>query len=274
MCLILFAYRAHPNYPLVLAANRDEFFDRPTRAAHFWEPELQLLAGRDERAGGTWLGITKTGRFAAITNFRQGQTSTSAPITRSRGEITLNFLLSNSDPLSYAQSLKEQGHQFEGFNVLLGDNRRLVYFSNKSGAAYELAAGIYGLSNHLLDTPWAKVETGKAALQQALQNQDFNQKISNHNKLLSILTDTRIAPDHLLPNTGFPLEKERVLSSTFISTDYYGTCCSTSLTIDSKNQVQFVERNYQKSGSAEERVKNEFSDRIFEFQIDGDMQRT
>ncbi len=155
MCLILFAYKIHTEYPLVLAANRDEFFDRPTDPAGFWADAPKIFAGRDLRGGGTWLGVTTAGRVAAVTNFRDR--SEFGPAMRSRGLLTREFLSGSQPVESYLQVLAGEGQRYRGFNLLVADQDGLGYFSNRQGQPRQLGPGLYGLSNHLLDTPWPKV---------------------------------------------------------------------------------------------------------------------
>ena len=165
MCLILFAYKVHPSYPLVLAANRDEFYDRPTQSADFWPDHPQLLAGIDLQEKGTWLGVTKEGKFAAITNYRDPASwKTAAP---SRGKLVRDYLVGDLNPENYLKEISAHARDYNGFNLLLGDRENLWVFSNQ-GDAKKLQPGIYGLSNHLLDTPWPKVQRGKQLLKKAL----------------------------------------------------------------------------------------------------------
>ena len=161
MCLLIFAHRVAQHYPLVLAANRDEFHTRPTAQAHFWPQYPEMLAGRDLEQGGTWMGITRQGRFAAITNYRDP--ARTAPAPRSRGELPLQFLVSDNAPAVYLEELRNRAKDYAGFNLLLGDGENLWYYSNSAANNDPrlLPPGIYGLSNAQLDTPWPKVEDGK-----------------------------------------------------------------------------------------------------------------
>ena len=239
MCLILFALNAHPKYQLILAANRDEFYARPTEKAGFWQDAPQILAGRDTVYGGTWLGITKRGRFSAVTNFRDP----SAPAgTKSRGDLTSSFLRGDEPASEYLKQIKP--HEFSGFNLLAGDfskdKSELFYLSNRAPNIINLSAGIYGLSNALLDTNWHKVETGKAAFAKIVENSD---EINPH-ELFEILADRRIASDEKLPATGIGIERERILSPAFIETENYGTRISTVLLIGRDGRVHFVEKTF------------------------------
>ena len=244
MCLILLAWQAHPDYPLVVAANRDEFFSRPSAPVAFWQDAPQLLAGRDLDAGGTWLGVNRYGRFGALTNYREGrQAAANAP---SRGALVTNFLLENDDPATYLDRLAARGAHYNGFNLLVGEGlgqvdgtqQRLGYYSNRSTAPRWLTPGIYGLSNHLLDTPWPKLATAKAAFTAALQN------LPSETAFFKLLADPEIVPDTHLPETGVPLEWERILSAIFVSSPDYGTRASSLLTIDREGAVMLAERSF------------------------------
>lgn len=241
MCLILLAHRAHPDLPLVIAANRDERYDRPTRPAGFWEDCPRILAGRDLEAGGTWLGMTRQGRFAAVTNVRNGPPATAAP--RSRGELTRDFLRGNSSPGDYATAIMDRAGDYGGFNLLLGDGDELLYCENFSKTTQRLSPGVYGLSNHLLDTPWPKVVSGKNRLTELLE-QWHSAAQADTGKLLDILTDKTIVEDELLPDTGVGLSLERQLSPIFIAGEGYGTVCSTAVVVDRDGQVKFHERSF------------------------------
>ncbi|MEX1032160.1 MAG: NRDE family protein [Cellvibrionaceae bacterium] len=241
MCLILFAHRAHAALPLVVAANRDECYQRPTREAGFWPEEPRLLAGRDLQAGGTWMGITRQGRFAAVTNFRDGESTGNA--SRSRGELTRDFLLGESKPLDYAHQVLEIAHEYAGFNLLVGDTDDLVYCENLGNTLRQIPPGVYGLSNHLLDSPWPKVVRGKNRLTTLLKNWRSSGQADSR-QLLNLLTDNSIADDLHLPDTGVGLALERCLSPIFIEADGYGTCSSTVIAVDREQQVKFHERSF------------------------------
>ncbi|MBN2438860.1 MAG: NRDE family protein [Deltaproteobacteria bacterium] len=235
MCLILFAWRMHENFPLVLAANRDEFYERPSAPAAFWQDAPDLLAGRDLREGGTWLGITRTGRFAAVTNYRDpASLKIGAP---SRGKLVSDYLRGRETPGAYINRIKHDANCFNGFSLLVGDPARLFYFSNR-GAAQRLKSGIYGLSNRLLDTPWPKVEQGKTAFLALLKEK----KGLSREALFDLLADRTRSPDDRLPDTGVGLAWERILSSLFIESPVYGTRSSTVLLIDRMRCVTFTER--------------------------------
>lgn len=236
MCLILLAWQAHPDYPLVVAANRDEFFARPTAAAQYWPDAPDLLAGRDLEAGGTWLGMTRGGRFAALTNYRDpAQQKSGAP---SRGALVSAFLKGSMTAPDYLAHLQRTGGDHNGFNLIFGDLKALHYFSNCGDRARQLTPGIYGLSNHLLDTPWPKVARGKSALAAALH------MLPDDAALMALLRDDRIAPDENLPRTGISLEWERLLSAAFVRSPAYGTRSSTTVLLDREGNLHFDELSY------------------------------
>ena len=244
MCLILFAFKHHPDYPLVIASNRDESYDRPTAAAQFWQDHPTIFAGRDLKAAGTWMGISKTGRFAAVTNFREGSRATGDFL--SRGELTTNFLNSSESTIKCLEKIQDNQKKYAGFNLLAGEfskqRSQLYYFSNRKNQIEEIEPGIHGLSNGSLNQPWPKVVGGKRALEDSI-------KITPQAKLiLPILLDAEIADDKSLPDTGVDKELERVLSSRFITTESYCTRASTVLTLDARNEVRFYEQEFLKGG--------------------------
>ncbi|MEX1184763.1 MAG: NRDE family protein [Gemmatimonadota bacterium] len=240
MCLILLVHHVHPDYPLVLAANRDEFYTRPTAAAAFWDDAPHVLAGRDLAAGGSWLGVTRTGRWAALTNYRDPPTT--RPGRLSRGALVGEFLRGDATPAEYVAAVAAEADDYEGFNLLVGDLDGAQYFGNRmpgDAAPRRLESGLYGLSNHLLDTAWPKVERGRRLLRELL---DAGPPAPE--ALLEILFDTEIAPLHALPDTGVGPEWERVLSASFIATPGYGTRASTALIVDRARNATFVERTF------------------------------
>jgi uncharacterized protein with NRDE domain len=243
MCLILFAWQPDRERELVVAANRDEHYGRPTAKAAFWVEAPDLLAGRDLEAGGTWLGITGGGRFAAITNFRAGGDKVNgAP---SRGFLVSGFLSSDIDPLSYLRDLSAGADVYNGFNLVVGDRTTLCYFSNRGEDPRILEPGVYGLSNHLLDTDWPKVSRGKAALGDYLASPDE----AGRQRLVGALADRDPAPDRALPNTGVGLAVERALSPLFIATADYGTRCTTVIERWGDGVSAFYERSFTRDGS-------------------------
>lgn len=240
MCLIVFAIDSHPRFRFVLAANRDEFYARPTQPLHAWPDAPQVLAGRDLEAGGTWLGVTRSGRFAAITNVREGARRTLTQ--RSRGELTRDFLLGTQAAARYAQSAYDDGAHYAGFNLLLGDGTEIYYCSNRGDAPRALGPGVYGVSNDSLDTPWPKVVSGKAELRALLEREPSSAT------LLRILADTHRPADAELPDTGVGLDLERQFSTRFIASDLYGTRASTALLIDSDGSIEISEQNFGSNG--------------------------
>jgi uncharacterized protein with NRDE domain len=242
MCLVLIGLHQHPDYSLVVAANRDEFYDRPTSPATFWSDHPHVLGGRDLKAGGTWMGIDRSGRFAAVTNYRQGTRETAAP--RSRGHLVSDYLTTSADPERYLDEVERDATLYNGFNLLVGDARRLFYYSNREGGRRTLGSGIYGLSNHLLDSPWPKVTASKNALGALLSG--GSELIPD---LLALLSDRRQAADESLPKTGVSLEWERLLSAAFITSPGYGTRSSTVLLVGRDGSVVLVERSFGPGGA-------------------------
>lgn len=250
MCLILLVWRADARYPCVIAANRDEFHDRPTQSAHWWPGEPPLLAGRDLQAGGTWLGMTRGGRFAALTNYRDPSLiRTDVP---SRGNLVTDVLRSGDDVTANLEYLRAVGAGYNPFNMIFGDGKRLAVYESVRGAGRELGAGIYGLSNHLLDTPWPKVRIAKSRLAAALQDLDDDDAV------LGLLRDDRKAADDELPQTGITLEWERMVSSAFIRARDYGTRCSTIVRIDAVGGASFDEWSWDREGAETGRTSHRF----------------
>jgi uncharacterized protein with NRDE domain len=243
VCLILFAWRAHPRYPLVLAANRDEFHERPTAAADFWPRPPGLLAGRDLQAGGTWLGVTRDGRIAAVTNFRE-PLSPEPPLERSRGDLVTCFLVGEQAPLTHAQALLASASSFRGFNLLLGDRNGLAYVSNRRESAVEIEAGSHGLSNHLLDTDWPKVHSGRACLERLLGQDRIEAE-----DLLSLLTERSTVPGDMPGDADDGAIRHHLMNHYFIVSPTYGTRSSTVVLVDSDGGIEFVERRFAPDGS-------------------------
>lgn len=238
MCLILFGYRCHPAFSLVLAANRDEFHARPTDPVDFWDDAPDVLAGRDRIAGGTWLGMTRSGRFAALTNIREPDRQRSdAP---SRGALVADYLRGDPAPGDYLHALTTEAEHYNGFNLLVGDRFSLHYYSNRDDQSpRRLKPGLYGLSNALLDTPWPKVERGRHGLAAILDSPDGPRPEA----LLELLADRSPPPDDELPDTGVGLARERLLAPLFIAGETYGTRSSSVLLIDDE-QAELIERSH------------------------------
>ena len=241
MCLILLAWQTHPDYPLAVCANRDEFHARPTLAADFWSDQPGILAGRDLQAGGTWLGIDRRRRFAAVTNYRDPKAPEGQ---RSRGDLTRDYLAGDLSPQDFLSGL--DGGAYGGFNLFLADRDSLCYYSNRQGRIQELPPGIYGLSNHFLETPWPKLVAAKARFSEALQ------ALPETEPLFRLLADPTRWPDEHLPDTGVSLEWERMLSAIFVQSPAYGTRASTVLTVDRQGEVCLTERSFNAAGPSGE----------------------
>jgi uncharacterized protein with NRDE domain len=250
MCLILIAWQGHAKHRCVIAANRDELHSRPTAAAQWWRSQPPILAGRDLSAGGTWLGITRSGRFAALTNYRG--TEQRRARTPSRGTLVTSILMSADSTSQTLDHLRSVSAEYNGFNILFSDGERLAVYESMRGAGRELEPGIYGLSNDLLDTPWPKVRTAKSRLSQALLN------LENTDAVLALLRDDEVAPDDQLPRTGVSLQWERLLSSAFVRAPDYGTRCSTVVRIDEKRRACFDEWTWDARGEQTGTVSLQF----------------
>ena len=241
MCLIAIAHEAHPSYRLVVAANRDEFYARAALPAGWWPDAPRVLAGRDLREGGTWMGITRDGRFSAITNFRDPGfvQMEGAP---SRGALVADFLRGDAGAEAYAREVAECAARYNGFNLLVEDAGGLFYLSNRAEGVRRLEPGVYGISNHLLDTPWPKVVRAKRSMADVLARAGEGAD-GWDSGLWEMLADRVVAADDDLPDTGVGAERERLLSPPFIATDVYGTRASTVLTVAADGEVHFVERS-------------------------------
>ena len=241
MCLIAFAWRAHPRLPLVVAANRDEWRDRPTQPAGWWPDHPAILAGRDLRAGGTWMGLTRAGRFAAVTNFRDPADKRST--ARSRGTLVTEFLLGEKTPPAFLASLAASAREYNGFNLIAGDGDSLWFYGSREGEAREIPPGVHGLSNHLLNEPWRKVVHARDAMARALGDDDPAPR------LFEMLSDASGADDGRLPDTGVGLAWERRLAAALITGADYGTRASTVLTVSQAGEVHFEERTRDAEGA-------------------------
>lgn len=239
MCLVGLRLRTHAGARVLLLGNRDEFHSRPTRSADFWEGAKDVLSGLDLEAGGTWLGVTRAGRWATVTNYRAPEERRAS--RASRGDLVKDFLLGGETPEAYAERVLTDGIERNGFNLLLGDRDEVVYASNMTSSYEKVAPGDHVLSNHLLDTPWPKARRLRAALATAP---------SDDETLLAILADRTPAPDEELPDTGVGLALERMLSPMFISSPAYGTRASSLLRIDDDGRIHFVERSFGPDGHA------------------------
>jgi uncharacterized protein with NRDE domain len=235
MCLILFAYRQHADYPLVVIANRDEYYARPTQHARWWD-DADIFAGRDLEAGGTWLGVNRQGHFAAVTNVREP--GSMAAGKRSRGDLTRNYLAGRESAEDYLQQLNTHDQDYAGFNLLLGDLQGLWFYSNRDHSIQPVEPGVYGISNGRFDEPWPKLSSGKQELE-AMLNGGIDAQ-----ELMGILTDHRVANDHELPSTGVSLDIERLLSSRFIRSAEYGTRASSVVLMSKNRRIDFREQNF------------------------------
>jgi uncharacterized protein with NRDE domain len=257
MCLILFAAGVHSRFPLIVAANRDEAYDRRAAPAAVWEDHPNVYGGRDLERGGTWLGIARNGRFAAITNYRQGVRTDDA--ARTRGELTRNYLTASGETLQYLQDAEKHRREYHGYSLIAGTPDQLYFYSNRSDDGITaIAPGVHGLSNRLLNEPWPKVQRGVAVLTRLLgaEENDITQT------LFDLLADRTAAPDDLLPSTGITLERERALSAAFIAGETYGTRTSTVLLVGAAGGVLLCERTYGPRGVSLDR-------RELRFQLDG-----
>ena len=255
MCLVNFHFRDHPVYKLIVVANRDEFYERPTAAAGFWKDCPNILGGRDLVHMGTWLGVTRDGRFAALTNYRDPN---EARGSYSRGDIVRDFLSSGDAPVDFIETLSNNKGNFGGYNVIVGDGNQLFHYNNVLNEMNEITPGTHSLSNHTLNTPWPKVAKGKKYLGEYVQSHPGEAAIDS---LFDIISDQTMVDDMELPETGVSLEMERLLSPLFIKIPNYGTRSSTVLLIDKENHVTFVERTFQ---NGEFQVENRFAFKIGE----------
>ncbi|RZI42795.1 hypothetical protein EGT07_12460 [Herbaspirillum sp. HC18] len=238
MCLIVFAWQVVPGIPLMAAGNRDEFYERPSAPAAWWNDHPQVFAGRDLRSGGSWMGVTREGRFAAVTNIRDP--SEKRPDARSRGELVADYLSGIASPTQYVENLALRAGEYSGFNLIVGNREQLVWYSNggpddeRNGKP--LAPGVYGLSNGALDTPWPKVVKTKAQFSSLLCQG------APEDAYFEMLADTTQAPDCRLPKTGMNLEWERLLSAVCIESPTYGTRSSTLVRLCASNPPVLNER--------------------------------
>lgn len=237
MCIVIFSYKKTPRYNLVLAANRDEFYARPTGPLSFWGKGNRILAGKDLEAGGTWLGAAEGGRFAVLTNFRE--VLPEGKKLRSRGEVVRSFLESPESLDQIQKRLAGMKMEYPGFNLLFGDRSEIRYITNRSKQTFALEPGVYGLSNHLLDTDWPKVYRGKMLFREAIAGGGVQPE-----KLFQLLEDSWQPTDELLPDTGLGREWERILAPIYIRSRNYGTRSSAILLIDEKGGIEFTERSY------------------------------
>lgn len=234
MCLIVFAWRPGHAQPLIVAANRDEFYARPSLPLAQWPEAPHVHAGRDLEAGGTWLGIGANRRFAALTNIRDPQ---QPPATKSRGELVARFLAGDLSIDDYLSDVVARAAEYAGFNLLLGNAHELWHFNARASEPVMLQPGVYGLSNAGLDTPWPKLLKARAALSAVLDD-------PQPERLLTLLSDAQTAPEAELPDTGVGMATESLLSSVFIASQSYGTRASTALIVRADGTRRMVERSF------------------------------
>ena len=252
MCLIFLSFNQHPDYPLIIAANRDEFYDRPASSIGLWPEYPNILAGKDLTGGGTWFGVTKSGYFAMLTNYRDmANIKANAP---TRGKLVLDYLAGEFDASNYLLALDASASLYNGYNIILGTLNDPWYYSNQNHELFRLGTGLYGLSNALLDTKWPKVETGKDKFKQIIEGESLD-----FEALFSFMYDKTLAPDDKLPDTGIGYEKEKLLSSMFIELPGYGTRNTTLLVRDKDDNVQIIERTYTQPDDSTSELKFEFS---------------
>jgi len=257
MCLILFAYHVHPSYPLILAANRDEYYQRPTRPLGFWSDDESILAGRDLEAKGTWLGFSRDGRWAALTNFRGSLVPLAdAP---SRGDLVRDYLAGVEPPEAYMGRVQTAGSRYNGFNLLVGDPGCLLYYSNQGPGVQSLRPGVHGLSTCLLGTQWPKIVKGKSGLAALVSKGSVMQKEG----FFRLLEDRSLPAEEDIPLTGLDRNWERVLSPLFVESEDYGTRSSSVIFMAASGQVSFAERTFKNGRSA----RPAHETREFEFKI-------
>ena len=248
MCLIVFAWRQHPKAPLLLAANRDEFHQRPTDPMDYWSDLSQILAGRDREAGGTWLGLSARGRFSAVTNVRDPD-GVRSPAPRSRGELTADFLSGDTEPLAYLREVAQRADQYQGFNLLVGDGDTLAYLNKDDRGTSEplaLEPGLYGVSNASIDTPWPKLVAGKQKLAASVADPEL---VPEHTQLRACLENRSLAETSALHEVGLEGEMARRLSAQFIVTPSYGTRCCSTLRLYRGGGFDVEEQRYGEDGS-------------------------
>jgi uncharacterized protein with NRDE domain len=241
MCLLVFAWKAHPDYPLIIAANRDEFHARPSQDAHWWPDLPNVLAGRDLQAGGTWLAVSRSGRFATVTNYREQPRPQRG--LRSRGEIATKFVSGSEDAMTCVASLA--GDSYAGVSVIAADGDSVCYTSNRGDEPRSLEPGVYGLSNASLDTPWSKLLRTREALTKLIDTDNVNAT-----ELFRLLADRSPAPNSEVDSASLPFKLARTLTAPFIVAESYGTRCSTTVLVTSDQKLQFSERRFAPDGSA------------------------
>ncbi len=239
MCLVVLSIGQHPDYPLILAANRDEFHARPTQDAHWWPDKPDILGGRDLQAGGTWLAVHRNGRFAMVTNFRDAKPT--SPEFRSRGELVTGFLEGEPGPGEYLETIREDA--YAGFNLIVGTGTDVAYLSNREAGRRALGQGTYGLSNALLDGPWDKVERSKRGLRMLIEDDAINES-----SLFRLMDDRNKGPVEEVERGRLDFETAHAITAPFIVMDAYGTRCTSVLLLDKEGAGRFTERRFDPAG--------------------------
>ncbi|KHF40273.1 NRDE family protein [Halalkalibacter okhensis] len=251
MCLLSVGLHVHPDYDLILVSNRDEFFERKTKRAHIWQENPDVVAGKDLELGGTWLGVTKTGRLAGVTNVRE---PFKQERMKSRGVLVTDFLFTHDEPERYVKKVLKEKDQYQGFNLITGSGDQWIYTSNRS-LMENLDKGIHVISNAGLNTEWPKTRKLKQKFEYVL-NEPFTEE-QLINKCMDILQDDELARDDQLPNTGVTLELERMLSPIFIKGTEYGTRASTVI-LFKRGTIRFIEQAYGPNGKIRDKVDISF----------------
>ena len=257
MCLLVVAWKRHSRHRLVVAANRDEFHERPTAPLGWWSDDARVLAGRDLRSGGTWMGVTRSGRFAVVTNYRDLERPP-APDAPSRGELVSIFLACSDSPRDYLDWLQPRADAYAGFNLLVGDADELHYLTNRNGetSPRALAPGVYGLSNHVLDAPWPKLLRTRGRFAQLVEHPTIEP-----DGLFELLADRRTADEAEIPDTGLPPDWERALSAPFVVHGHYGTRSSTALLVEHDGRTTMLERRFDRTATLTGATRLDFDGR-------------
>mgnify|MGYP003808180431 CR=1 FL=1 len=237
MCLIFISIHDHPQYKLIVAANRDEFYARKTAALSEWHDHPGIIGGRDLQAQGTWMAMAREGKIGMVTNYRDLKNID--PHAPTRGHLVTDYLIHGQGAEAYLKEVHLKASRYNGFSLVVGSADELFFYSNYQSKILKLGPGLYGLSNHLLDTPWPKVERGKKKMSVALSTPKVDPAV-----LFEVLRDEEVAPDSQLPNTGLDIGRERALSAMFIKSPNYGSRCSTVVLVDIENNVSYTERVY------------------------------
>ena len=253
MCLVVVAWQQHPHYPLVVAGNRDEFHERPTAALDFWDDQPDIAGGRDLKARGTWLAVNRNGRFATVTNFRDAAIADNR--LRSRGHLVTEFLRSTESAGDYLSGI--DGDAYAGFNLLVADGNSFGWYSNRGGEAIILPPGIYGLSNALLDSPWHKVTSRKAAMAGLISREQVTTL-----DLFDLLSDQSRAPEAEVEVGRLPFETAHAITAPFIVQPDYGTRCSSAVLADKNGHWQISERRFAPDGTTTGESRIEFDNAI------------